>query len=506
MMFSVGQKYALATLGLLTTAVLARLLTPAEMGVFLVGRALVIIVESLRDFGITNYLIQARTITTERVRTAFTVTLISSVALSVLLYAFGGEIAGYYGESGLRPVLHLAAVQILFLPFSATVLALLRRDMAFDAIAWISTVAAIAYSVAAIGLAAVGFSYMSLAWASLVNAVITTAAAVLHRRDLRIFWFSTHDWRQVFSFGGVSYATSLLNSLAANAPQLILGRVLGSGAVGIFTRACMLSQLFDRMVIDGLSPVMLPAFSGKVRDGHDLKGAYLRAIESVTALHWPFLLCLALLADPIVDIVLGPQWLEVAPLLRIVAMASMCLFPAFLTYPVLVATGRIGDTLIASLITIPASLIVMIVASFAGLYAAAASLFISLPIQVGVALMFVHRQIPFSLRELLGALKKSAMVAACAATAPAITILVCGRFDLSLLQACAAGLGAALGWVVALSVVKHPLLGEMREVLSAGRALTRRGAMRILGQNEMRFATPGEGPSRATRKMGGSGS
>jgi O-antigen/teichoic acid export membrane protein len=66
---------------------------------------------------------------------------------------------------------------------------------------------------------------------------------------------------------------------------------------------------------------------------------------------WPFLICLALLADPAVRLLLGARWSDTAPLVRIIALAWLAMTPAFLTYPVLVAAGRIKDTLTASDLT-----------------------------------------------------------------------------------------------------------------------------------------------------------
>ena len=130
--FSFAQKYVLAAIHVLSTIVVARLLSPSEIGVFMVANAVVSMTDVFRDFGVSTYLIQAREITVARIRTAFTVTLLLSALLSTLLLILSGGIAAFYHEAGVQQVLYLAAVNFLIVPFAATIMALLRRDMAFD--------------------------------------------------------------------------------------------------------------------------------------------------------------------------------------------------------------------------------------------------------------------------------------------------------------------------------------------------------------------------------------
>src|SRR5690606_27961034 len=112
--------------------------------------------------------------------------------------------------------------------------------------------------------------------------------------------------------------------------------VLGFDAAGVYSSASRLCQLPERWMFGALQPVVLPALSARARAGDDLKEPYLGALGLITAVQWPFLVCLALLADPLVDLLLGTQWAGVAPLVRIIAVAWLSMFPAMLTYPLLV--------------------------------------------------------------------------------------------------------------------------------------------------------------------------
>jgi O-antigen/teichoic acid export membrane protein len=274
----------------------------------------------------------------------------------------------------------------------------------------------------------------------------------------------------------VSTATAILNVIYEYLPQLIIGKGIGLAAVGLFGRATSLCQLPDRLVISALSPVLLPALSQQSRAGVDLKPSYLLALSHMSALQWPILLCLALLAEPAVLILYGQQWMEVAPLARIMALAALAMFPAFMTYPTLVALGRIRDTLWMSLISIPPCMLLIFVALPYGLEMVAATQFISAPVQVFIAISFVARRIGVSWTEIARAVGRSAVVALCSAAAPALVIVLQGgfSFDISRPALAFALVGAGVGWLAGLVLSGHPLLDELRNAVKpVGRRLGR---------------------------------
>ena len=202
----------------------------------------------------------------------------------------------------------------------------------------------------------------------------------------------------------------------------------------------------------------------------------------MSAVQWPALLLLALLADPVVRVLLGPQWGEAAPLVRLVALASMALAPAFMTFPVLVASGRVRDTFTSSLISLPPSVLIVVGAAwFGGLTTVAASLFVVAPLQMLVALFYVRRAIDLSWAELGAASRASACVTLGAAIVPAALVLLSPQgFALGLGASALAVAGAALGWLAALRLVRHPVEAEIvataRILLAAAGRLRRPAA------------------------------
>jgi O-antigen/teichoic acid export membrane protein len=466
LLFAALDKYVGMVINLLTAAIVARLLTPDEIGVFVVGAAVVMLAEALREFGTGSYIVQRRELERDAVRTAFTAMLGLALLIGVALILAAEPIAAFYRDPRLVPVLRLAAFGMFLSAFAGPSIALLRRDMAFGRLALVDTGGLLANLIATLIFIGLGAGYLSLSFAALAAAATVAAGAILSRPEFWIFRPKLTHWREIFGFGGLASATTVLNNLYSVLPQILLGRFAGFDAAGLYSRAATLCQLPDRAIVGAFQPVVFSAFAAEIRAGGTLKAGYLHALALLSAVQWPVLVVLALLAEPVVRLVLGPQWDAAAPVLRLLAFAYITMAPAGLTYPTLVATGRVRDTLTSSLITLPVGAIAMVAAAPYGLDAIAASMFFSWPLQIVVSLWFIRRQIHFTMAEFMGSLWKSAPVALAAAVAPMAVIAREGlRPDLPLPALALALGGAALGWLIGLWGVQHPLYAELVNVI-----------------------------------------
>ena len=246
-------------------------------------------------------------------------------------------------------------------------------------------------------------------------------------------------------------------------PQLILGRILDFTAVGLYGRAAGTTQLFDRLFLGVLESRHHARNRRSDPDRRRCKALYLLAVELLTAAQWPFLMFMALMAGPIVRIWFGAGWLEVVPLVRMLCLASLALFAACLTYPVLVALGRVRDALLSSLISLPPSLLVTFVASAFGVWAVAASAFLTLPFQAAVAIYFISRQLAFSRADLVRAISKSGIVTAFSCTGVTAGLALNDfSFTVPAFGCFTATVTGLTGWWLGLVITRHPLLAQLR--------------------------------------------
>jgi O-antigen/teichoic acid export membrane protein len=262
-----------------------------------------------------------------------------------------------------------------------------------------------------------------------------------------------------------------LSQVAETLPCFIFGRLLNAEAVGLCQRAVTLSLFPERVILAGVGAVALPALAQQAREGGSLRHGYFRAIELITAALWPALILLALLAGPVVAVLLGRQWQEVVPLVEILAVALLFSFPATLHYPVMVATGSIRYMPPVVVVQSVVSLGILIVAAQHGLRAAAFSMLLIVPINSLLSLLLVRFVVGFRWIDLAYAVRKSAVCAALTAAGPTIVALATRRLpDMPPAAATLAMLLAACGWFGGLSLTRHPLLGEVVGVVAAARA------------------------------------
>jgi O-antigen/teichoic acid export membrane protein len=466
--FSAVERYASLLLFFVVTAVMSRMLAPKEFGIFAVVSAITtVITASFQDFGGPNYLIQKHDLSREAVRTAFTITLGISLLIGLALFASASLISRFFGQDSLSGGIAVSALNFLLIPFSGTVSALFRRKMEFGKLAVCNLAANLIGATASITLAMLKFGSMALILGNVATNALLTIMVVAWHRDFGTFRPSLREYRDILGFGLYSGGVSVINVFYNLAPQLFLARILDFASVGLYSRALSITQVFDKLVMQVLNPVIMPAIVAQSKAGANLKGGYLEAMQLLAAVQWPFLSFIAITARPIIMIWLGESWLDIVPLVRVLCIANMALFAACLSYPVLVAGGKVKDALTSSLISLPPSLLVVLFAAFFGVQAVAASALLTLPFQAAVAIYFIGRHLTIRPTEIIQALLKSAVITAVSTSGAAacVALINAGMISpfLGLIAACCA---TALCWWVSLALTGHPLLQQLSQAAS----------------------------------------
>ena len=467
---SIG-RYLVLVVNLAATVVLARLLTPAAYGVAVLGGAVLAVAEAIRALGGGAYLVQKKELAPGDIRSSFTVCLAVTIVLTAALVMLSVPLTRYFQTPELGRYLQVAAVGYLTGPVAYPISALMSRRLAFGTIALIGFVTAAVNAVVSICLAELGFSFMSFAWAGAISAIAAMVLYLYAWKDRSIFRPRLRGCRDVLAFGAYDSATAVLSQiLSETLPYFILGRLLNAEAVGLGQRAVTLSLFPERVILAGVGAVALPALARQVREGGSLRTSYFRAIELITAALWPALVVLALLAGPVVAVLLGRQWSEVAGLIQILATALLFSFPVTLHYPTLVAAGAIRYMPPVVVVQSVLSIGILFVAAHHGLYAAALSMLLIVPLNSLLSLLLVRFVIGFRWIDLIYATRKSAVCAILSAAGPAVVALATGRLaDMSLVAAMLAMMLAGCGWLGGLWLTRHPMLGEALSVAAAVR-------------------------------------
>jgi O-antigen/teichoic acid export membrane protein len=311
------------SVSLISTIVLARLLTPAAYGLFGMGMVVIAAAHSLRDLGTSSALIQRKDVSRSFASTVFWINVVFGLAGALVLAAVAAPAAAMYREPQVIPVLAVLSLSFLMGNVGAVPQAMLMRALAFRQIALIQVTSALLSTALAIGLAASGGGVWSLVGALVTESLISAA----------LFWWAA-AWRPEwhFSYGEVRDVTGYSLNLAgsrvllyaiANVDKALVGRYLGAVALGYYALAHGLMMYPLHNIAWALTHVMFPALSRLQDDPERLARAYVRAVGVIAALCFPLMLGMCVMADVLVLACFGPTWLPMVPLLRILALAGM---------------------------------------------------------------------------------------------------------------------------------------------------------------------------------------
>ena len=315
-----GIKFAL---GLGSTVVLARLLTPADFGLVAMVTALTGFVAMFKDAGLSLATVQRNEINHAQVSTLFWINVAASVALMLVLATLAPAIAWFYGRPELVYVTLAIAATFVLGGLTPQHAALLKRQMRFTALAAKEITAMACGMVVGMTLAWLGARHWALvamgATSSLVAAVmvwgLTGWVPGLPRRGTGI--------RPMLRFGGNLTAAKFVNHFSRNADNILIGWFWGAGALGLYHKAYALMALPINKIFEPLGNVTVPALSRLQNDPARYRQYYFKAVNSVAWLTMPLVALLAAAAGPIILLVLGAQWEGAIPIFQILAVASV---------------------------------------------------------------------------------------------------------------------------------------------------------------------------------------
>ncbi len=468
LLVSFTQSYFQMGLLFITSLFIARLLTPAELGVFSVATVLINVAHTVRDFGVANYLVQEQELSDARIRAARTLAFITSWGIAVIMALLAFPAAEFYREPGVEQVMHILCLNFLLLPFGAITIAIMRRRMQFQRIAAIQIISTTLHMALAVYLAWIGFSYASLAWGAVAGTALRLALTLyLAPRDIPS-GLGLENLRQVSSFGAFSGGASLLQEFARGLPDLTLGRLMGMAPVAYFSRASGVIDLFNRLIVQTVGYVALPHFSARLREGKEMREPFLLAVTHLTGLGWPFFAFLSLTASPIVLLLYGDQWGAAVPLVAILCLAEMLLTPFSLLEQVLISHGRADHDMARNIMAAGVRLVPLLLLPPFGLEAVAWGLAAANAALFGGLFFLLRLHLPIPVSQFVRAMLPSAGVA----------LLVAVSLEAVQLSGVAANLGMAgllvvnsvtalVAFLAGIALVRHPIHSELL-------ALTRR--------------------------------
>jgi O-antigen/teichoic acid export membrane protein len=458
---SILGRYGILVLQVATSVILARQLTPAEMGVWGIGQSAIFLSSTLRDFGAGDYLVRSGDIGPTAIGRVFAVMLTISLVCAGGLWLSRDFMASFFREPKLSGLIEIMTLTYLLMPFGLGALVVLEREFAFVQLQLMQAAATITGSVVSIVLAFKGFSFFSLAWGQLAQMAVLLILRTIARPTAVFCRPVFSGWRHIFHFGVFTTLTAVCNQVSGQLITGLIGRVLGLASLGLYERANGMNNYVANDLTFSIMQVVYVGFSRVKDKPAELARLYLTTVENLTGVLWPVYCLVALLAPQIVLVLYGPRWEAAAPILRIVALGS--LLSALYAPQVRIQTSFCNVRTIWAVEV--AGMIVRVAAAFLlarfGLAWTTAGVFASFVVPA-VLYWKTFPALPLERNAIALAIARSAGVVCMTIAGPALLLVVPAVARMpAFLQLLLCLPVAGLGWLWATRSIRHSLRGEI---------------------------------------------
>jgi O-antigen/teichoic acid export membrane protein len=351
---------------LVSGMVLARTLVPAEMGVFALSIAFMTILQATLQMGSGSLLVREKDETNGLAGSALTVALCEGLVISALLFILAAPFGEWQRSPDVAHIIKILALTPLFGAVEAIVVARWSRDLDFQSVAKLAAAKGLVQLVISISLALAGYGAKSMAIGYLAAACLAAMFASVHIWRHRIK--PNAEFIRLFAvFGGQWMLLGALKAISSKSPELLLGRISGLAPVGLFNRASASVDIITRAGIEPIARVMLPVL---VRDRDatgELAPGLVKLSSTLTALFWPALGALAILADPAIRVLYGDQWTSVAPVVTVLCLWMAILLPNSGTGEVLLIRDKLPLSLVVEFVRVALGCCLIVLAAPLGI-------------------------------------------------------------------------------------------------------------------------------------------
>jgi O-antigen/teichoic acid export membrane protein len=389
---------------ILTGLVLVRLLAPHDYG--LAGMVLLFssLVLAISDVGLGAGLIKQQSISEEDRSTAFWTSAAVGTLLMTLAITCAGLVAEFFHEPGVRPLLMVMSVSFLATSLGMTQNSLFQRAMNFRAMSLRMMIAIIGGALVAIVIAALGGGAWALVGQQVTVSVLSTLFLWLLSSWVPSFTFSKESLRRLGSFGLPLLGSNLLNYTQANADNILVGRYIGSAALGVYSVSYNVILLPLQRLFGPIQETLFPALSRLQNDMERLSSLWVRVVRIVTAAVAPVMLGLIVVAPDFVDSIMGARWHDAVPVIRILALVTLMQSVNAVGERTLAVLGKVGIVFRFAILRTVLAIGAFVVGLHWGIVGVAAAYTAAMiPTQIVLTLIVTH-QLSISRRAFYGGL------------------------------------------------------------------------------------------------------
>ena len=306
--------------------VLARLITPEEYGLIGIILIFVAVFDSIVNCGFSNALIRKNDADDMDYNTVFIVNMVLSVVLFIAFFFSAQFIADFFGQPLLKPLTQAMGSIVIIHAFAIIQRTVLIKRIDFKTQTKASVISSVTSGVIGITMAFYGYGVWSLVAQQLSRALLNTVCLWIYSRWWPKLQFSWNSFRELFGFGWKLLVSSLIDTVWREIYQVVIGKCYAPATLGQYTRAHQFGSIFSSNLNTVIQRVSYPVLSSLQDDKERMKEGYRRVIKVTMLVTFVLMLGLAAISKPMIQVLVGDQWLVAAGFLPIICLRMM-LYP-----------------------------------------------------------------------------------------------------------------------------------------------------------------------------------
>lgn len=356
------ERIGVRLISFIVSLVLARLLSPAEYGIIAVVQIFISLCDIFIDKGLSGALIQKKAADELDFSTAFYMNMLAGAALYLVLFFCAPLIADFYDNEVLIAVVRVKGLTLFLAGFLSVVQAYASRKLLFKKFFY-STLAGTGIS-AAVGIAGafMGLGVWALVLQSMTSAVVNTAVLAFTIKWRPKLIFSLARLKGLYAYGWKLLVTSFIATAFTDIRALIISAKFSAESLAFYQRGARFPGLVNDTTNGAISAVMFPVMSKKQDSPTEFKRMLRRFIKTSTYLMFPCLIGLAVIAEPMIRLILTEKWLACVPFLQLFCVSYLTVPLQNANLQALNALGRTDLTLKLEMIKKTIALAMILVA------------------------------------------------------------------------------------------------------------------------------------------------
>ncbi|MEP4889844.1 MAG: oligosaccharide flippase family protein [Aliiglaciecola sp.] len=318
--WSILSKWGSKLIGMVSTFVLARLLTPADFGIIAMATIVVALLESLTQAGLNLYILRYKEHDNRVFNAAWTVGIIQSFVIAVPLVVLAPFIADFYSQPVLTDVIYCLALVRVIQGLNNFGIIIAQKEMNFKVDFVLTIWTRLSYLAATIGFA----WYLQSFWALVIGQLVSSIIGCLLSYFIHPFRpkLSLYNWQDMLKYSKATVPLSIARYINNQADVAIVGRVASAQFLGVYHIAVNLAGLFTKELLMPVIRGLIPNLS-VLRESANFKDILLITFAAAVYVFLPVGIGLSLVAEEFVPVFLGDKWLAAIPMLQWFSLYAM---------------------------------------------------------------------------------------------------------------------------------------------------------------------------------------